>query len=245
MAYKKLITFLISLTLISSCGLNTVSTDDEMVAYAGALKNIMHKGDLSSNIVLSELRELEDLYALGAMTNLKGEIQIFDGVAYNSIVVGDSLVIESNFEKEATLLVYAHVKSWKSVRIPDDIGSRKQLEDFIYQKAKEDHIKVKSPFPFLLEGEFKSLNWHVINWPDGDTEHSHEKHVKSGLYGQLNDVSALMLGFYSKKHKGIFTHHTADTHMHFKLGDNTIAGHVDDLELNGGAMLKLPVIEPQ
>ena len=35
------------------------------------------------------------------------------------------------------------------------------------------------PFPFLIEGNASSLNWHVIDWKKGDTEHTHEKHQKN------------------------------------------------------------------
>ena len=210
------------------------------VQHAGALKNMMHKGDLSTNISLDELKDKKHLYALGAMTNLKGEIQIFDGIAYNSVVDMDTLRIDNSFEKDAALLVYAQVEAWDSVPISATIVARQDLESFIVEQAKEKGININAPFPFLLEGTFKSIEWHVINWKDGDTEHSHEKHIKSGLYGTLHDIPAQMLGFYSKKHTGIFTHHTADTHIHFKLNNEKISGHADNVEVSNSVVLKLP-----
>lgn len=133
------------------------------VQHAGALKNMMHMGDLSTNISLHELKDKKHLYALGAMTNLKGEIQIFDGIVYNSVVDTDTLRIDNSFEKDAALLVYAQVEAWDSVPIPATVVARQDLESFIVEQAKEKGININAPFPFLLEGTFKSIEWHVIN----------------------------------------------------------------------------------
>lgn len=231
---------LLFLVLMVSCQVENNKEKWGKVEYVGALKNMMHKGNLSANISLQDLKDRDNIYALGAMKNLKGEIQIFNGVAYNSLVDKDSLVIDNSFEKEATLLVYAQVNDWTSINIPSSITTRQSLEHFILQQAKADGIDTKTPFPFLLEGTFKSLEWHVINWKEGDKEHSHEKHIQSGLYGTLHDTSAQMLGFYSKKHKGVFTHHTANTHIHFLLNDKKVSGHVDHLEISNDVVLQLP-----
>ncbi len=50
-----------------------------------------------------------------------------------------------------------------------------------------------------------------------------------------------MLGFYSPKHKGVFTHHTRTTHIHATNKKKSFIGHVDDLELGEKVILFLPV----
>ena len=84
------------------------------------------------------------------------------------------------------------------------------------------------------------MDWHVINWKDGDTEHSHEKHITSGLNGTIKNQEATLLGFYSNSHHAIFTHHTTNMHIHMKLNNSEIAGHVDELILGQNMILKLP-----
>ena len=56
----------------------------------------------------------------------------------------------------------------------------------------------------------------------------------------IENTEVLVLGFYSNKHKAIFTHHSSDSHMHFKTNDNTLAGHIDDIEVGHDMVLKLP-----
>jgi alpha-acetolactate decarboxylase len=213
------------------------------LGYEGALKNIMHKGDISAKADLKTFENIKHLYAIGALENLKGEIQIFDSKSFNSLVVDNTLFVENTFDKKATLLVYASVSEWILIDVPENIITYKQLEEFISQAAGENQINVNEPFVFLLEGTPESLDWHVINWKEGDTEHTHEKHVNSGLHGTINNTPAKMLGFYSDSHHAIFTHHTTNMHIHVKTNDNKIAGHVDGLKLGKGMILKLPVCD--
>lgn len=204
---------------------------------------MMHKGDISSKVELKDFENIQHFYALGATENLKGEIQIFDSKPYNTSVVDSTLAFDNSFSKKATLLVYASVDKWKSFKVPEKIVTYKELDLYINQTAKDNQINVDEPFPFLLEGKPKYIDWHVINWKDGDTEHTHEKHVNSGLNGKLNNKQVEMLGFYSVSHHAIFTHHATNMHIHLKTVDNKLAGHIDDLNLEKGMILKLPYIQ--
>lgn len=213
------------------------------VEYHGALKNMMHKGDVAAKTDLSNLKKTEHLYALGALENLKGEIQIFDGVPYNTMVIDDTLAFDASFDKKATLLVYASIDKWKSFNIPSKIVTHKQLESYIANTAKANEINIHEPFPFLIDGTLQSFDWHVINWTDGDTDHSHQKHINSGLNGTINNRPVELIGFYSDAHHAIFTHHTTDMHIHVKTVDNALAGHVDDLTLGRDMVLRLPDVK--
>jgi len=197
------------------------------VKYFGTLKNMMHKGDISAQTDLIDLESTEHLYAIGALENLKGEIQIIDGESFNTLVLDSAISFDKSFDKKATLLVYATVEKWNTLEIPNEIGTYEELENHIASIAKQNGINVNKPFPFMIEGTAKSIDWHVINWKDGDTEHSHEKHVNSGLHGTIENRDVELLGFYSDSHHAIFTHHTTNMHIHVKTIDNEIAGHLD------------------
>lgn len=238
-----LVAFLFSSCVSSKKDVTDKDVNKFKVKYYGALKNMMHKGDISAKADLKDFETTENFYALGAIENLKGEIQILDSKPFNTIVVDDTLNFDKSFNKKATLLVYASVSKWKSFNIPNTIETYEQLESYIEQTAEENQIKIDEPFPFLIEGAPKSFDWHVINWKDGDMEHSHEKHISSGLNGTIENEQVEMLGFYSDSHHAIFTHHTTNMHIHVKTADNKIAGHLDGLILGEGMTLKLPDIK--
>lgn len=236
----KQVVFTITLLIILSCG-NQSKTDQSFeVKYNGALKNIMHKGDLSAKIKLSEFENIKNLYALGAIENLKGEIQIFNSQPINSYVENGIMKFDSSYSKNATLFVNSTVNEWISFQIPSKINTKSELEKYLETIASENKIDVNQPFPFLIEGIIEEISWHVINWRDGDLEHTHEKHIASGLNETTKKLAVKMLGFYSNSHHAIFTHHTTNVHIHMKSVNGQIAGHVDDFKLGQNMTLKLP-----
>ncbi|MBT8288845.1 MAG: acetolactate decarboxylase [Bacteroidia bacterium] len=232
-AYKILVVMF--LIVIASCQSNNMKVNE--VKYSGALKTIM-SGNIQPVLSLDSLSNYKNLYALGAVENLKGEIQIFDGKPSNSFVVDGSMQIKDGYDLKATLLVYAEVKEWNEFVIKG--GNKDELEKAIFETAKGNGLNEDQPFPFLLDGRVATLDWHVIDWKEGDTDHSHDKHKASGLNGKLMDREVQILGFYSSKHKAVFTHHTTNMHLHFKTADNALAGHIDDLSIGETIRLKLP-----
>jgi len=221
--------------LLSSC-----ETDPEVnVKYSGALMEIM-AGNIAGTISLDSLKNMENVYALGALEDLKGEIQIFNGEVVNSSVSDSTVLLSSSLNNNASLLVYTSVKHWEEVEIPSQFTTKDEVEKFVFDTAKEKGIYVENPFPFLLTGRTQSLSWHVINWDVNDKEHTHQKHQLSGLNGIVYDTAVEILGFYSDRHKGVFTHHTTNMHLHFKTQNIKLAGHVDDLVLGEKMILKLP-----
>lgn len=122
----------------------------------------MHKGDLSAKVDLNEFESRDGLYGLGAVENLKGEILILDGVSYVSICeMNDSLkvnTIKKTFDVKATLFVYMQVKNWIDIKIPLDVKSYKQFEDFVSSEAIRQGLDTENPFPFLTDGEFDSFD---------------------------------------------------------------------------------------
>jgi alpha-acetolactate decarboxylase len=134
--------------------------------------------------------------------------------------------------------VYAEVDEWESFQI-ENITTKSDLEEKVFETAKSQGVNIEKPFPFLLEGTAALLDWHVINWKEDDTIHNHKKHTESGLNGTLRNTEVEIIGFYSTKHKAVFTHHTTNMHMHFKTDDNSVAGHIDDIRISS-LTLSLP-----
>ena len=233
----KLIRLSLLLMVLVSC--NNDKEPKCTVHHNGALRTLM-KGDLNTVVQLDSLNGKDNLYALGAASNLRGEIQIFNGSPINARVENEKIIIDSSFDESASLLVYAQIPAWTEITIPASVKTKVALEEFVQVSAMDKGLDMGKPFPFLIEGEISSLDWHVIDWPKGDTLHTHEKHKISGLNGTTKDKEVEIVGFFSLHHKGVFTHHTTNVHMHFQTEDRSLAGHVDDLQLGNDTKLKLP-----
>jgi len=210
------------------------------VEYYGALRATIQQADISANADLSEFKERENLYALGAFENLKGEILILDGESFSTQAINDEVQFIDPFEEKANLLVTARVESWEAIDLPGDIQTMEDLQNVIEETADRHGLDIDQPFPFIIEGEFGEIEWHVLDWPEGDNEHTHQKHRTSGPNGVLESQSAKILGFWSDSHHGVFTHHSTNLHMHFVTEDETLAGHLDGLANGEGLTLYLP-----
>lgn len=220
-------------------GCESASTKSQ-VHYRGALRTMMHEGDLRATVALDTLQSQPQLYGLGAVENLKGEVLIYDGAAIIATVEDSAIVIKRGFEHKAALLVYAQVKQWRECAVREELQDAHALADFILRVAKDNGVNVSAPFAFLLKGKVASLDWHVIDWPQGDTLHTHAKHKASGMHGRLEQQAVEILGFYSDQHHGIFTHRDSNIHLHAKTVAGDLAAHVDELKVNPTMRLYLP-----
>ena len=209
------------------------------VEHYGALKNFMHKNDLSAKVSLSDFEGLEHTYALGALENLQGEILILNQEAYISTIKDNQCIIDTTFQQKASLLVSAQVKKWESIPLKGRLNKAK-LEKEIEHAAQKAGLDIEMPFPFRLEGTVERLQWHVIQWDLSDSVHTHQKHVESGINGEINQQDVEILGFYSKHHHAVFTHHSTNMHLHFITDDVKLAGHVDDITMKAKVTLFLP-----
>lgn len=221
--------FILIALVLSSFSCIDEKAVDRSVKNKGALMQLM-SGNLEATVSLDSLQTLPHLYALGALENLKGEIQIFDGQSFVSKKEAFNKVqIQPTFDHKASLLVYAQVPKWDDAIQLDEFTINSQLEKQIKNAAIVNGIDAEKPFPFLIKGRPSLLSWHVINWNDNDMEHSHKKHLESGPHGTFENKEVEIIGFYSEKHKAVFTHHTTFLHMHFKTDYKGIAGHVDSI----------------
>ncbi|MCC5932902.1 MAG: acetolactate decarboxylase [Balneolales bacterium] len=218
----------------------TFTSWSPQVEFAGALRNIMRQNNLSAHLHFNGFDLNPNVYALGAFENLKGEILILRGTSFSNRAVGDEAVIIDLKDEAAAFMVWAEVEDWQGFPVADSVRTFAQLETFAALQAETFGLDTRQPFPFGLTGTAAELVWHVIDWPEDDPVHTHEKHMVTGPHGVLTNIPVEVLGFYSDSHHGIFTHHSTNMHLHFVSHEENEAGHVDDITLSSGATLWLP-----
>ena len=209
-----------------------------VVKYAGQMRNVMMKGDLSAHFDLASLRGTKGLYAVGPVEGLKGEITVLDGKpSITSLRDGKPTVGEA--WPKACFLVYATVEAWQKMPIPKEIDSLEKLEEFVLGAAKKVNLDLTKPFPFLVTGTPKLLKYHVI-WKTDSLPHTKALHEQAKHIFEMKDQEVQMIGFYSDSHHGIFTHHDSNVHVHARSTDGKAAGHVEALTLGENMQLHLP-----
>ncbi len=210
------------------------STNQPEIRWAGSFRKIMHDHDVSAKLELRTLKGQPQLYGIGAVDNLDGEIMIMNGEPLITKMENGRVRTDRSFDHKAALLVYASVSRWRSVEIPDDVRSLREIEEFV--SAERSKNGLSDAVVFRIESNIDSLEGHIVNGPPaGGQAHSMSGHALHFEGRRMN-----LLGFFSESHYGEFLHHDSRVHMHF-LTEDSLAGHVDDVILRKGGKLSLGV----
>uniref|UniRef100_UPI004047731C acetolactate decarboxylase n=1 Tax=Roseivirga sp. TaxID=1964215 RepID=UPI004047731C len=209
------------------------------VSNYGVLREIMMENKLDTYIELQGYEKTEHFYAIGALKQLTGEFMIIDSQPILSKASNGEVIIQRDYNEGAILAISAVVHEWNKVNFDTPIGDLASLQTSIKALAEAQGLDISKPFPFMLEGNFSEVNWHIINAAEA-TEQNHEAYKKAGIKGNSIDEKGRMLGFYSENHEGIFTHHGSYLHVHFVNDSITRMGHVDELSITEPIVLSLP-----
>ncbi len=208
------------------------------VKVVGAMRNVMHKGELSGVVDIDTISNKKHLYGLGPLEGLAGEILLIDGKGYKSTVKSDtSMYVAETCDMKAPFFVYANVDAWTETGLPDSVVTLGALDaylDFVSQR-------MSRPFCFRLIATVERAGIHVVNLPPGTKVSSPEEaHQGQANYEIVNEEVELV-GFFSTRHKGVFTHHDTNVHVHLITADKRKMGHLDKLKIQPGtARLFLP-----
>jgi acetolactate decarboxylase len=207
---------------------------------------MMHEGQIGPMVELGSLMPDSTLFGLGAMADLAGEITILHGTAYLAYPEGTDtarIVANSRPDASATLLVVGHVPAWRSITLDHPVAFEK-LEEEIPELAATVGLGREQRIPFLVTGTFDNFHWHVI---DGsrltDLSAPHQEHLKAAVKFARDRVEATLVGFYSERDRGVFTHMDSKLHVHCVVSEPLSAGHVDHVDVPAGATVEFPVVE--
>jgi acetolactate decarboxylase len=213
--------------------------ENHTVNVIGQMKDVMWKGELYGKISLDSLAtNREDLYGLGPVEYLAGELLVFAGKSFKSTVTSESsMKVEETFDVKATFFAYSFISGWKSQSLPDSIQDIKQLEQFLSKLSTSS----KEPFLFKISAKIDSAKIHVVSLPAGSKVSSPQDAHQGQVDYQLWDETVDLLGFFSTKHQSIFTHHDSFVHLHLITADRQRMGHLDEVSFRrGSVVLYLP-----
>ena len=224
------------------CAAAWAATPAFRVEWKGALRDT-HGGDFSGKVNLADLPRGPQLYAIGPAAGLIGEITIINGRLSLARAEHGKLKTSSDYQGQASFLVWSTVPQWqKTVPLGKSVSNLADLEKVIETKARLAGLDTDKPFPFLLQGNFTSVKYHVVMPPSAQGKHTGSASpTGSELALQANGKSGTIIGFFSKKHEGVFTHSGSYSHLHVSL-ENGDSGHIDDLEVSADVRLFFPHI---
>jgi acetolactate decarboxylase len=224
-----------SLLVFNACSNLKEASDQKSATLntAGEMRSVMQRGDLSASIDLDTIQNKDNLYGLGPLDSLQGEITILDGIAYYSTLVNGEQIVREGFGIKAPFFVYANVRTWNEIQVPDSVTTEIQLEHFITSVGQER----KEPFAFRITTTIDTAIIHIVHLPSRTVIRSPaDTHIGQRDY-TLTSTGVEVLAFFSRNHKGVFTHHDSNVHMHLITEDRKAMGHLDKLRLNSPTKL--------
>jgi acetolactate decarboxylase len=244
-------TILLGVLLVTAYAAIVGSKKEGLVEYVGAQKTIFSTGKAESVVSLEDLAGRKGLYAMGPIDGLDGEITIFDSKPYITTVRGKDYVMDNTFKHGAFFLVWTEQMNWKDVPIPNAVKGYLDLQNFVKAQAQAAGIDVTKPFPFLLSGTPVEIKWHInVDRTEGKPI-TYELFVKSKAPFITKNEPVDIIGFYSERHSGVFLSQYAPAiregsgmqnaiHIHHVSRVSKASGHIDDLTLGEGMVLRLP-----
>jgi len=225
----------------------------------GHFKKMMHSGDTTAKSTVKELLKGPGTWGVGAMAGLQGEILLFDGkylVSWGKDEGGKTVSPASS--DSVTLFAGGRVAAWADSVVPEDMSQR-EFETFLLGRAKETGLSLEAPFPFLVQGSFPEMVWHVVtgNAPGhavapstsghgakhGSAEHNgvHANSQTGMKVFKKPDQTGSLVGVYSGKAlEGVISHPGERFHVHFVTTSLGASGHVDAYSVKKGTKLSLP-----
>ena len=221
----KNIIYIFSVLLFASC---TKSTNTSPIKVVGEMRDVMWKGDLKGKIATDSLNNKET-YGLGPIEFLKGEIVVFEGQTFVSKVI-DSISHEVNKvpSVSAPFFVYSSNSNLKVIELTATNYSLKGIEEHINSVYKN----YGRPLLVRIDGVFEDIKLHSVNLPKGKKVSSPDEAHQGLTQYDFKNISGSLIGFFSRNHKAVFTHHDSFFHAHFISDDRKVLGHIDETDFN-------------
>ena len=204
------------------------STSKSSVKVVGEMRDVMWKGELKGKITTDSLNT-KQTYGLGPVEFLKGEILVFEGQTFISKVI-DSISHEVNkvLSVSAPFFVYSSNSNFKVVEFNRENYTLKELEDYINLI----YIDYDQPLIIRIDGIFDNIKVHSVNLPEDKKVSSPDEAHQGLTQYDFKNISGSLIGFFSRQHKAVFTHHDSFFHAHFISDDREVLGHTDETDFN-------------
>lgn len=206
----------------------TLSAQQLPTVYStGAMKDMGNSYHLK--MWLDTISNKSHLYGLGPYDKMKGEITIVDGTPYlASAFVDGEYEIKQSWNARSPFFVYSNVSKWEPFAIEASFTTVDEIQNTITTIAKENGYDLSEPFAIKIKGDFDEITAHIVT-PRSPEVEGYRPNIKSQKFS-FDKSKGEIIGFYSLKHQGIFTHSDSYVHLHFITDDTSFMGHLDAIQ---------------
>ena len=225
---------------------STQATGNKLIQF-GAMREVIGMQKHQGRVKLDEVTSEPNLFAVGAMEGLQGEVTIVNGVVTATQVNHDGKLdaLTVTTESQATLLVGNRVTNWVTHEVEKPVAPD-EYDAYLTELASNQGVDVSQPFVFTATGNFVDVRLHVIH--GACPVHAERNGVElppetRPFKGQFEKLPGTLVGVFARNAAGVLTHPGVSTHTHvvFAAPDGQQrTGHVESIGLAAGTILRLP-----
>jgi len=214
-----------------------------VIGVYGSL-DALSAGGIGPSLWLSSLRADPSLVGLGSLSELRGEVLVLGGEVWLGYPAGPSGPYARKLgdsDETTAFLVTASVPQWSTLSLVRDIAGA-NLEESVEQLGRDAGLDVERPFPIVIEGTLRNLEFNVVNGRGFETGKPIPRVtlMAAASRSAIDSVQGVLVGFYGKHAQGQFVHPETRLHVHVLLPDERQVGHVDFVEIPAGATIRVP-----
>lgn len=193
------------------------------VIVTGAMRNTMFNGQLAGLISMDSLAH-PGTFGIGPVEYLHGELLVMDGEIFRSTARGDSAMkVEIAPAARAPFFVHQYVAQWTEVGLPPTVTDLASLDAYLTER----YGALGQAFAFRIVGAFSVIDVHIVDVTPGTVVNGPDDAHRENKHYRIRDRSAEVVGFFSTKHKAVFTHHDTNIHVHAITAERDLMGHVE------------------
>jgi len=117
------------------------------------------------------------------------------------------------------------------------------LENAVLAAARAAGADATAPLMFAIRATAAEATIHVLDKHDG-LPHTPARHDAAKMRFAIGSTAVKVLGFYSRRRRGVFTPGDSDLHIHLTTRDGAMSGHVERIALEAGAVIAVPAGAP-
>ncbi|MFC4698975.1 acetolactate decarboxylase [Glaciecola siphonariae] len=218
------------------CQASETEQDAYVIESYGSRLSLIHEGKLDSTVNLKEL-DISDIYAIGPVEGLQGEVTVYGGNISISTVINGAPSVSANQDTGAIFLITAKHNDWLTHSVARELSGLNEVESYIKGLLEANNIDLTQPRAFRIETSVPYMKYHII-FKTNNTPHDMAEHRKAKIKFELADTEVDIVGFWVDEHRvGKFTHPGKRTHMHFIAKDQSTSGHIDNIVVPIGAQI--------
>jgi hypothetical protein len=198
----------------------------------------MQRRDFTPKVELARLRAEGVTEAVGALSELRGEVTVIEGREVISLGPCEGC---GPAPASAALLVAARVSRWRSETVPLDVPEH-ALRGFIAERARANGIDLGAAFPFRFRGTLQDVVMHVNGGSDPRfTGHGSPVPMAVADLFRESRLEGEVVGFHASADMvGIISHAGDPLHCHWVSPARDATAHLDEFGLVAGGTLSFP-----